>query len=66
MLIRAAIGYLSVTTPSNDDEYAKAKDIVDSCDGFPEILTWKQKVMLLAWRIDPQLFFKISKAAGRM
>lgn len=66
LLVGAGIGYLSMTFPNEDDVWIKAKNVVDSSVGIPRGLSLKQKTMLIAWRINPNLFYLISKAAGRM
>lgn len=61
-----AIGFLSVTPPSTDDLYQYALKVVDSSNGIPKGMSWKQKVGMIAWKADRRVFYLISKAIGRM
>lgn len=61
-----AISFLSVTPPSTDDLYLYAVKVVDSVDGIPKGTTWKQKVGMIAWRVDRRVFCMISRVVGRM
>lgn len=56
MLYGPAIGFLAREKNNSDELYFKAKNIVNSIKGFPEELSWKQKVALVAWRVDRKCF----------
>lgn len=60
-----AIGFLSVSTPSNDQLYLKAVDIVTSAKGIPKELTLKQKIGLIVWKISKPMFYTICRRIGR-
>lgn len=61
-----AIGYLAVTLPNDDETYLLAQNIVNSCRCIPKGLTWKKKIGLLAWKINPRLFYHISRTTNRI
>lgn len=67
LLQKNAISYL-VSVPSDDDDelYVRARDIVNQIHGIPSNFTGKQKVALIAWKLDKKLFYLISKFSGRM
>lgn len=65
-LIGAAIVYLFVTSSCKDDVWKKAKEIADSSKGVPKLLNWKQRVLLIIWKINSELFFTIAKIARRV
>ena len=66
LLLSAAIGFLSVSPPSNDQHYLNAKLTIDEMSHDLCALTIKQKVALLMWKIDPRLFYMICKVSGRL
>lgn len=61
-----AIGFLSVSTPSDDPLYLKAVEMVDLVQGYPKGLTLKQKMGLTVWRVNRSLFYFICRELGRV
>ena len=62
----SAIGYLSVSSPSDELLYRKAVEIVDSVKGYPKGITSKQKIGLTVWRISRSLFHIMCRRLGRV
>ena len=56
-----AIGYLSISTPSEDILYQKAMGIVNSVKGYPKGLTIKQKIGLMLWKTNKKAFYIMCK-----
>lgn len=65
-LCGAAIGFLSVTKPSDDELFISARDVVNSVNGVPKSLTAKQKMALLAWKINKMAFYFLAMFSGRL
>lgn len=63
---RYAIRYLASTQLSQDAMYAKACEIVNKIHGIPKEFSVKQKIGLIAWKIDKRLFYLVCKVNGRV
>ena len=61
-----AIGFLSVASPSEDELYRRAEKIVDSIEGIPKTLSFKKKIALIVWKINPRLLDLSRRLIGRM
>ena len=61
----SALELLLTAKPSRNLVYQKAKEIVDSIEGIPQYLNKKQKIALIAWRINKDLFYTVGKISGR-
>lgn len=61
-----AIGYLASTRPCQDVLYLRACDIVNRIRGIPKEFNAKQKVALVAWKIDIRLFYTLCRSIGRL
>lgn len=65
-LCAPAIGYLGCTRDDSDELYRKALEIMDSIEGIPNGLSWKQTADMMAWKIDKRLFYLLRKVSGRL
>lgn len=62
----SAIRFLTKVAPYNEAIYLKAVDIVESISGIPRFLNKKQRVALMAWKIDRRLFYFLCRVTGRL
>lgn len=60
-----ALGFLARAVPDDDPVFEQAGNVADSIDGIPSSLNWKQKLLLIVWKIDKRLFHFICRAFGR-
>jgi len=61
-----SLSYLvKMVADESDEYYILAKEWTDSIKGFPSVLSWRQKIMLIIYRISPRLFDMICIATGR-
>lgn len=62
----AAIVYLIHIKPCKEPLYLQAKQIVESIKGLPKQISKKQRLVLLIWRINPNLFYILCRLFGRI
>ena len=60
-LCAAAIGYLFLAQPSEEELYLKAKEIIRSVKGVPSGLNWKQKIVFVIWKMDERIVCRLGK-----
>ena len=53
------------TKAENDIVVKQAEEIMNSIPGIPSELAIKRRILLLAWKIDKHLFYRISVAFGK-
>ena len=56
-----ALALLSVMAPCDDPLYKKATEIVDSVNGYPKKLTWKQTFGRMVFRTNKKSFYFLGK-----
>lgn len=61
-----AMGVLASMKPCNDQDYIRAKEIVNNLKKLPKELSMNQKAAFFAWKFNPGLFYLLSKLTGRL
>lgn len=66
ILLTTAIGYLSVTWPCSERYYQYAKDIANSVERIPSLLSYRHRIALALWKYNRKLFFVFYIISGRL